>query len=326
MTRNRESIAAAAQPAGEKNPRLLQVVFAFAAIYLIWGSTYLMIRYVVASVPPLFAAGTRCVAAAIILGAHAFITGYRLRIRHLLPTLVLGVLFFLLGHGLLHWGEQYVSSGLAALFVATQGLWVALFSVMRRHDFAVLTPRVIAGLTIGLAGTCILVLANGTLRASSPLGLLAIVASPIAWSAAIVYSRGADLPANNSARCALPLAWGGAFLLLASFAHEHTAVLAHMQVSRVALFAWAYLVIFGTVIAFSAYTYLLRECPPYAVSSYTYVNPVVAVVIGHAIAHEPMSRMMLLAGMLVVLALMALTIPSRSIPLDRFRHSLQRSA
>src|SRR5579859_2499365 len=256
----------------------IQLALAFAAIYLVWGSTYLAIRYTVETIPPLVAAGIRHAIAGTILFAWAWARGFRPTRAHWISGIVVGALFFLIGHGTLHWAEQYVSSGLAALLIATEPMFILVLAwSMGQQKIS----RVSAlGLGLGVLGVAMLTGAELTTKGSSLMGIVAVLVGSLAWSAGVVISPKVKLPNDALGRTALPTICGAVMLLAAAaltgeFHDTHWA-----SISLRSIFGLAYLIVFGSVIAFTAYTWLLQRCPPALVATHTYANPVVAVFLG----------------------------------------------
>jgi drug/metabolite transporter (DMT)-like permease len=286
-----------------------KTALAFAAIFIIWGSTYLAIRYAVAEIPPLLTAGLRHLTAGSVLFAWAWAKGGRptaLEWRH---SAVVGVLFFLIGHGSLHWAEQSVPSGLSALLVATEPVWIALLLAMTGR--APLQPRTVAGLIVGLVGVWLLVRVDGVAHDGVFLiSSLAVLVGAASWGAGVVYSQRAPLPADPVLRTSTTLLCGAAMLLVASagLGELHEVRLP----SPVALLSLAYLIVFGSIVSFTAYYWLLDHYPATVVATHTYVNPAVAVLLGSLIGGEVMSTK-LLVGLAVVSSAIALvsTSPSR---------------
>src|SRR5579872_5827422 len=192
----------------------LKVAFAFVAIYIIWGSTYLAIRYAVETIPPLVTAGIRHSIAGVIMLGWAWGRGFRPTRQQWIAGLVLGFFFFLVGHGTLHWAEQYVGSGLAALLIATEPMFILVLAwsmgQQKVSGFSAL------GLGLGVVGVGLLTRAELAVKGSSLLGLLAVLAGSFAWSAGVVISSRLKLPSDALGRTALPTICGAAMLLIAA--------------------------------------------------------------------------------------------------------------
>jgi len=290
----------------------LQVLLAFAAIYLIWGSTFLAIRYAVETIPPLITAGTRHLVAGSILLLWCWKRGILPERRHWIPSIILGALFFLGGHGTLHWAEKHVPSGLAALLISTEPIVIVLLG-------AVIPPKVkpkgsaIIGLVLGTVGVALLMGAD-VFRASSAAMIagLAVLFSSVSWSVGVVYSRRADLPRDPYLNAAMSMLTGSVLLLLTgAFTGEFAALHPNNVTLRSGL-SLAYLIVFGSLIAYSAYMWLLENRSTALVATHAYVNPVVAVILGWFFASEEMNLRTLAAGGLIVLAIIFVSRGTRS--------------
>ena len=283
-------------------PSRVALVAAFFAIYVVWGSTYLAIRYAVEGIPPLIVAGVRHSVAGLVLLGWAYARGYHPGLREWRASLVLGVLYFAIGHGSLHWAETVVPSGLAALLIASEPIWIAGMAAVVSHGER-LTGKTVIGLLLGIASVALLI---GGVTASGHrpvlIGSLAILVGTLSWSVGVFYSRSASLPRNAVARAGMPEIAGSVVLLLtAGFTGEFS----HLHVVAVPARSWwalLYLITFGSIIAFTAYTWLLDHCSPTLVSTHTYVNPVIAVLLGWLWAGEVINTRVLEAGLLTLLA------------------------
>jgi len=276
----------------------LWIVLAFFAIYVVWGTTYLAIRYAVETIPPLITAGVRHSIAGMILLAIAWSRGFRPRREHFAAGAVLGALFFLIGHGSLHWAEQYVSSGFAALLVATEPLWILLIgTAMRQQKINWLNG---AGLLLGLAGVAILTSRELTSRTSLTWAIVAVLVGAASWAVGVCVSPRLRLPDDLVGRAAIPLLCGAPMLLLgAAFSGEFSS-LHWSAVSTKSLLGLAYLIIFGSIVAFTAYSWLLQRCSATLVATHTFVNPLVAVLIGWLWASEPLSMRVVVATTIIL--------------------------
>ena len=276
----------------------IQLALAFAAIYLVWGSTYLGIRYAVETIPPLVAAGVRHSVAGTILLAWAWARGFRPTRAHWISGIIVGALFFLLGHGSLHWAEQYVGSGLAALLIATEPMFILVLAwSMGQQKISRLSAL---GLGLGVLGVAMLTGAELTTKGSSLLGVLAVLLSSLAWSAGVVISPRVKLPSDALGRTALPTICGAAMLLVAAGLTGEFHATHWASISLKSILGLAYLIVFGSVIAFTAYTWLLQRCPPALVATHTYANPVVAVFLGWLLASEPLTMRVVLASVAIL--------------------------
>lgn len=292
------------------------VIAAFAVVYLVWGSTYLAIRIGLETMPPLLMAGTRFLAAGALLSGWALARGaQRPTAGQWLRAATAGVLMLVLGNGGVTWAEQYVPSGVAALLVASEPFWLVLLAWAcfggRRPG-----TRTLAGLTVGLLGVGLLVLPNGgDADAAGELlaGSLAIILAALAWAVGSLYIRKADLPRSPALATGMQMLTGGAVLaalgLLRGEAHDfHPAA-----VSASSALAWLYLVFFGSILAFTSYTWLITATTPARLSTYAYVNPVIAVLLGSVAAHETIAPLGW-AAMVVIVASVALVTTGEAEP------------
>jgi drug/metabolite transporter (DMT)-like permease len=279
-------------------PSRLLTVLAFIAIYLIWGTTYLAIRYAVETIPPLVTAGVRHTTAGLILLGYCWSRGFRPRREHWVAGAVVGALFFLVGHGSLHWAEQHVSSGLAALLVASEPLWIlALGAAMKQEKINWMNG---VGLLLGLVGVGILTFREFTHVSNLTWGMAAILIGAASWAVGVCISPRLRLPADPIGRAAIPLVCGAGMLLVAAgFSGEFSQVELHSISLRSAL-GLLYLITFGSVIAFTAYTWLLQHFPATLVATHSFVNPLVAVLAGWLWASEPMNVRIVVATLVIL--------------------------
>ncbi len=279
-------------------PSRLWIALAFFAIYVVWGTTYLAIRYAVETIPPLVTAGVRHTTAGLILLAIAWSRGFRPRREHWIAGAGLGALFFLLGHGTLHWAEQYVSSGLAALLVASEPLWILLLGAAMGQQR--INWKNGLGLGLGLAGVAILTAREFTTRSSLTWGVIAVLVGAASWAVGVCVSPRLRLPRDAVGRTAIPLMCGAGMLLLAAGISGEFSSVHWSSVSLRSLLGLAYLIMFGSVIAFTAYTWLLQHCSPTLVATHTFVNPLVAVLAGWLWGSEPMSLRIVMATAVIL--------------------------
>lgn len=290
----------------------IKLVLAFVAIYVIWGSTYLAIRYAVETIPPLVAAGIRHSIAGAIMLTWAWLRGFRPTRQQWLAGLVVGALFFLVGHGTLHWAEQYVGSGLAALLIATEPMFILVLGwLMGQQKISRLSAL---GLGLGVVGVAMLTGAELTVKGSSLLGLLAVLLGSLSWSAGVVFSPRLKLPSDALGRTALPTICGAVMLLIAAEITGEFQATHWSSISMRSVLGLAYLITFGSVVAFTAYTWLLQRCPPTLVATHTYANPVVAVLLGWLLASEPLTMRVVLASVAILGAIMLIRRGERSGP------------
>lgn len=222
---------------------------------------------------------------------------------HEIPSLLLiGLLFFLVGHGLLAWAQQTVPSGVAALLVASEPIVIALFEPLFTREGRV-GKRTILGMLIGVSGIAVLVMPQGFgFKNANLLGSFGILIAASSWASGAIYSRVAALPRSPFITGGLQLIFGGAMLVFVSFVLGEWNAFSFSQVSVRSWSGLAYLVLFGSIVAFSAYTWLLSVTSATRISTHTFVNPVVAVLVGWAFAGEAMTWEMLIAMALIIIS------------------------
>jgi len=280
---------------------LLLTLLAFACIYFIWGSTYLAIRYAVETIPPLFVAGFRHLAAGALLFGWCWSQGLRPVRQQWFASILLAVLFFLIGHGTLHWAEQTLPSGVAAFLIATEPIFVAII-VSATHR-ARINLSLLFGLLLGLSGVGLIIGADLRTGGSEMLKSFAVLIGAASWSIGSVYSRSRKLHPDPRMSAAMSLLAGSVMLLLAGMITGEGARLYPSLVSLKSLLALVYLAVAGSLVAYSAYFWLLRRFPPTLVATHTYVNPLVALVLGWAIGGEVLTTRFLFGGLLVIAAI-----------------------
>jgi drug/metabolite transporter (DMT)-like permease len=296
-----------------RHASLPKLVLAFAAIYLIWGSTFLAIRFAVETLPPLLMMGTRHLGAGGLLFLWQLARGKcRTDRRGWRSAFIAGAFCFLGCHGLLAWAELRLSSGLAALLSATLPIWMVLLARFRGQG-SELTPRVLTGIAIGFAGVALLVPLQFSGRQAEGWSALAIIASEMLWALGAIYGRSVKTETPLATFAAMQMLAGGLLLWTAGLAIGEDAQLHAAAFTTRSVVSLAFLIVFGSVIAFTAYTWLLQVSSPAIVSTHSYINPVVAVFLGWAFAGEAVSARTLLATA-IILASVALTSVRRKVP------------
>ena len=270
---------------------------ALTTLYVVWGSTYLGIMLAIRTMPPFLMSAARFLVAGGLL--FAISPRRRMSLRAWAAALIAGGALLTVGNGGITWAEQRVDSGVAALLVATMPLWLALFDRVlfgRRLSVAGW-----AGLLVGLGGVALLVSPGG--GGTDLVGGLVCVASAAAWAAGSLYSRHtSSLPSQPMLASGMEMLMGGALLAVAGLAAGEGGQVHLSHVSAESWLALAYLVVIGSIVAFSAFHWLLRNAPTSIVSTYAYVNPVVAVLLGAAFLGEPMTLRTLIAGIAIVVS------------------------
>lgn len=280
------------------------VVPALLVVYFVWGSTYLAIRVAIETLPGFTMAGARFVAAGALLLAWGLARGGRLATkRQLLPTIGIGALLLLGGNGGVVWAEHHISSGTAALLVATEPVWVALLAPIMTGA-ARAGWRTFVGLALGIAGVGALVVDPSGIDASrvDPWGALAVVVASLSWAVGSLWSVRADLPSSRAASTGQQMLAGGVLLAAFGASTGEWHAVDPSRFSTASLVAFGYLVVFGSIVAFTAYSFLLRAAPPSMVATYAFVNPVVAVVLGWIVLDEPLGWRVAGASILILAA------------------------
>jgi drug/metabolite transporter (DMT)-like permease len=282
---------------------------ALVVVWVVWGSTYLAMRVVVAEMPPLPAAGTRFAVAGAIMTVVAAVVdrrhGWPSR-RQLLDYALVGVLLLSVGNSLVMWSEQTVPSGIAALIVATVPIWLLLLDGLRPGGQP-WTARVWVGTIVGLAGVALVARPEGEVDRAHGLAIVALQAACLSWTIGSLYAQ--SVPKR------LPLASAAAVEMLAGalaiFAAAFVSGSDWGRMEAASPRAWggvAYLVVFGSLVGFTAFAYCLNELPATTVGTYAYVNPVVAVVLGALVLREPLTPGLVAGGALIVLSVALTTL------------------
>ena len=275
-----------------------KVILAFAAVYVIWGSTYLAIRVGVQQLPPALFASARFVVAGILLALYARARGQKFpaSLREWRTIAITGLFMLVGANGLVVWGEQWVPSNQAALIVATTALWLAGFGALG-SDGHKLARRTVLGLAVGFFGVAVLLMPEHGFVFEHLWAQLAVLAACPAWAAGSMVAKRARLHTPPLMVAAMQSLVAGIVFSGIGLAAGETA---HWSWSPQAMAALAYLIVFGSCIAYAAYVWLLHEVSPAALGTYAYINPLVAVVLGWLVLQETLSAAQL-AGMVVIL-------------------------
>jgi drug/metabolite transporter (DMT)-like permease len=306
-------------------PSPVGIWIAIISVYVVWGSTYLAIRFAVQTMPPFLMAGVRF----LISGSLLYLV--RRAWGDPKPTLqewrsasIIGIFLLVGGNGGVVWAEQWVVSGVAALFVATAPLWMILIDTLHPHGHK---PglKVILGVILGFAGIFILIRPFQSMHQGDIhlIGGLVLILASLFWSIGSLYSRQAKLPSSSLLGTGMEMLAGGGGLLLLGILSGEMGQLSWRLISKESWLGLIYLIVFGSWIGFTAYTWLLRTAPTPLVSTYAYVNPIVAVFLGYFIAEEPLTLRILIATVLVVGSVALITITQQK-PL-RFKRTPLKS-
>jgi drug/metabolite transporter (DMT)-like permease len=282
----------------------VRVAAALLALYVVWGSTYLAIRIVVETIPPLTGSAVRFLIAGSLLYAVTIRRGDaagdrpgRLEWR---DAAIIGGLLLAGGNGLLAVGEQTIPSGIAALIIATLPLWVAILG--RVFFGVVLTRMIVAGTVIGFAGVALLVGPVGGSGGLDPFGVVVVLLSPVFWATGSLFSRTAHVPRRPLVGTAMQMLAGSAILFVLAVVTGDLFRLRTAEITPASVAALLYLVLVGSLIGYTAYVWLLRVAPISLVATYAYVNPVIAVLLGWLVLGEPLEPRTIAAGAIIVVA------------------------
>lgn len=296
-----------------------KVIAAFAAIYLIWGSTYLFIRFAIETIPPFLMGGIRFMIAGAVLFAWARIrSGEKPTPVQWRTTAIVGAFLIVGGNGAVVWSEQFVPSGMASLLVAILPFWIVLIDWIRPGGIRP-TIGVSVGLIAGIAGLIVLIgpsaldpsaqsasamqLGNGVVLK----GAIVLMLGSLAWAAGSIYSRHAPLPKSAFLATGMEMLTGGAMLFAVALIHGDHKQFNPAELSTRSVIAFTYLTTVGSLVGFTAYIWLLGVQPAARVSTYAYVNPVVAVFLGWAFAGEPLSARTAIAATVIIGAVAVIT-------------------
>ncbi|MDQ6786173.1 MAG: EamA family transporter [Acidobacteriota bacterium] len=297
------------------NRNLVLLVAAFAAVYIFWGSTYLAIKYAIETLPPFLMASARFTISGLILLIWArFSADYEKPTRaHWRTSFIIGTLLLLGGNGGVVFAEHYISSSLAALLVATEPFWIVLLSWLWLKG-ARPNLKVALGLVIGFVGVWLLVSGQTTNGAASNadstkqlLATIVIIAAALSWATGSIYGLRAPVPVSSILTAGMQMLAGGSVLLLVSLIAGELFRFNISEVSSRSWFGLVYLIVFGSLVGFTAYSWLLKNAPPAMVATYAYVNPVIAVFLGWLIAGESFTAQVLIGAGVIVGSVVLIT-------------------
>jgi drug/metabolite transporter (DMT)-like permease len=294
------------------------MVAAFTAVYVIWGSTYLAIKYAIGTIPSFMMAGVRfSVAGAILLIWARLSPGYtRPKPIHWRTAIIVGALLLAIGNGGVVIAEQYISSSLAALLIATTPFWIILLSWAFMGNGRP-QLKVAFGLIVGFAGVALLVVGQPSVETGDGnhgrvFGIAALMIATIGWAIGSLYGSRAESAKPNILASGMQMLSGGIMLLIMSFVTGEWSNFNASAVSSTSLIALGYLIVFGAIVAYSSYNWLLQNASPSAVSTYAYINPAIAVILGWSIAGESLTGQMMLGAVIIVASVALITANNRN--------------
>ncbi|MEJ7848122.1 MAG: EamA family transporter [Pyrinomonadaceae bacterium] len=293
---------------------LIIMIAAFAAVYIIWGSTYLAIKYAIETIPSFLMAGVRFLVAGGILYTFARVTGNyeKPKLVHWRTSFIVGTLLLGIGNGGVVIAEHYISSSLTALLIATMPFWMVLLGWMFMGSGKP-NYKVALGLFIGFAGVALLITGRSVETSDGSgdgwlFGLVCILVAEIGWAFGSLYGAKAPTAKSFVQAAGMQMLAGGLVLVVAGMATGEWAALNVAAISTNSWLALLYLIFFGAIIAYTAYSWLLKNVSPAAVSTYAYVNPAIAVCLGWAIAGESLTGQMLIGAVVIVASVALITL------------------
>lgn len=280
----------------------VKIAIAFCAIYVIWGSTFLATRFAVRTIPPFVVSGSRFFLAGVVLFCFARTrTSEKVTARMWASASVMGTLFFVICHGGLSWAAQHVPSGISALLMASVSMWTALIEIVARSKSR---PglRVMVSLLVGFAGLTLLVVKPELLAGShvGSLGATVALIGAFSWALGTVLTKRVPRPESTILSAGMQMMCGGGLLLIVAVVSGQTAGWSPQGISSQGFLAMAFLTLIGSLVGFTCYVWLLGQCSPTQVATYAYVNPIIALILGWAIAGEQLTERSLIASVIVV--------------------------
>jgi drug/metabolite transporter (DMT)-like permease len=281
----------------------VKVWIALLAVYIVWGSTYLAIRFAVETIPPFLMAGTRFLVSGLILYIWRRLAGDpNPTPRQWRSGVIIGLLLLLGGNGILGWAEQYVQSGIAALMIASVPLWIVLIDTFRP---ASLRPdwKIMLGLLVGFGGLVLLVVASSGISTSTgmnPLHIGVLLLAALSWSFGSIFSRDADMPESSLMGTGIEMLCGSAGLFLVGTFTGEWQMVNFAGITVQSVLGLVYLITCGSLIGFVAFTWLLRNAPTSLVTTYAYVNPVVAIFMGAWLGNELINGRIIFAALIII--------------------------
>lgn len=297
----------------------LRIWGALLIVYIVWGSTYLAIRFAIDSIPPFLMAAMRFLTAGAVMFAWRMAAGDKLPTwQELRSSAIVGLFLLLGGNGCVVWAEQRVASGIAALLIGSTPLWFVVIDALKLGGIRP-PRRTIVGLVLGFIGIAVLIgpdQISGADQRIDLLGVGTLLLAAFLWATGSVYARDAKLPSSPLLASSLEMLVGGSGLLVAGTLAGEWAILDWASITEQSLFGLGYLIIFGSLVGFAAYAWLLKNAPTPLVATYAYVNPLVAIFLGNLLAQELLTPFIVLAALIIVSAVMLIN-TSWSAPVEK---------
>lgn len=292
------------------SPPTWLIVAAFGAVYLIWGSTYLAIRVAIETMPPLLMAGSRFLIAGLILYPIMRMLGApRPGLLYWRNATIVGALLLLIGNGGVSWAEQTVPTNITALIIAATPLWIILVDWIRPEGSRP-SAMVCAGLGLGFLGVGLIVVSRNAFggRFVDPAGAIVLLIAAVCWAIGSIFSRHAKQSGSALLNVAMQMISGGVLLLIAGLVSGEARHVEVEQISTASIGAFIYLTLFGSLVGFTAYVWLLQVSTPARVSTYAYVNPFIALLLGRLFLNEALPKSVLIAGCCILAAVVLITL------------------
>ncbi|MES2708141.1 MAG: EamA family transporter [Verrucomicrobiota bacterium] len=292
------------------------VIAAFAAVYIIWGSTYLGITLAVKTIPPFLMAGTRfIIAGGFLLAVMLRLGAARPTRREWISASIIGALLIFAGNGGVSWAQGRVASGTTALIIASVPLWIMIVDWLRPHGVRP-SRAVVLGLITGAAGVVMIILSRDSHghRATDPVGAAVLLAAALCWALGSVYARHSPKPASALTTVAMQMLAGGVLQFVVGLLMGEGARFHPETVTASSAWAFVYLTVIGSLVGYTAYVWLLQVSTPAKVSTYAYVNPFVAVLLGHLVLKEELPGSVLMAGILILASVILITRAPKAVP------------
>ncbi len=302
-----------------KSQNTLLIIFAFFAIYVIWGSTYMLNKVAVNELPPFMLAAVRFITAGVLIFIIAFLSGKKIFIskKQLLNTSIAGFLFLTFGNGVVVWALKYVDSGFAALEISAQPLVVLL--LMKIFEGKKIETSSIIGVVLGTIGIYLLVSQKQIIsQENTVLGMLMIFACMISWGYGSLFVAKADLPSNYFVNTGYQMFLGGIMLLISSYLLDETWTLPNTWSIEVQ-YSMILLIFFGSIIAFTSFNYLLKVVSPEKVATSTYVNPIIALGLGWYVLNEQITTQSIFAAAILLTGVYFINTKKKIVVFSRFK-------
>lgn len=298
----------------ERNSPDFKIPLAFATVYLVWGSTYIAIRFAIETIPPFLMAGVRFLCAGSLL---YFFAASKEKVKPSFAqwksAFLVGALLLVGGNGGVVWAEQLVPTGITALIIATVPLWTVLLEWLWRRQKRP-SALVFLGILIGAAGLWFLVSPETNGVALHPVGVLVLLAAAFSWALGSIFARNADLPQSSFLATGMEMIGGGALMLtLGTLAGEWPQLRLH-AISAKSFLSLLYLIFFGALVGFTAYKYILKRTSPILSSTYAYINPVIAVLLGWALAGEKVTWRIGVGALIILAGVFLITLSQKEKP------------